>query len=73
MELRQQLIKDIELLPENILPDISAIIKERIALNAGQFSDAGEKRRAMFGCMRGKMWISDDFDAPLEELKEYME
>ena len=73
MELRQQLIKDIEFLPESILLDISNIIKERIELNAGQMNDIGEKRRAMFGCMKGKMWISDDFDAPLEELKEYME
>jgi hypothetical protein len=73
MELKQQLIKDIELLPENILLDISSVIKEYVALNARQFTDVGEKRRAMFGCMKGKMWISDDFDAPLDELKEYME
>ena len=73
MELRQQLIKDIELLPESSLYDIRVIIKERAALNAKQFNDIGEKRRAMFGCMKGKMWVSDDFDAPLEELKEYME
>ena len=25
------------------------------------------------GCMKGKMWMSDDFDAPLEDFKEYME
>ena len=25
------------------------------------------------GCMKGKMWIADDFDAPLEDFKEYME
>jgi len=25
------------------------------------------------GSGRGKMWIADDFDAPLEELGEYME
>ena len=70
MELRQQLIKDIESLPENILLDISVLIKDRIILNSEQINNVGEKRRAMFGCMRGKMWISDDFDEPLEELKE---
>ena len=73
MELRQQLIKDIELLPEDILLDINAIIKERIALDTKQFNDIGEKRRAMFGCMKGRMWIAEDFDAPLEEMREYME
>ena len=26
-----------------------------------------------YGCMTGKMLISDDFDAPLDDMKEYME
>jgi len=25
------------------------------------------------GCMKGKMWMADDFDEPLEDFKEYME
>ena len=25
------------------------------------------------GCMKGKMWMADDFDAPLEDFKEYVE
>ena len=25
------------------------------------------------GCMKGKIWIADDFDAPLDDFKEYME
>jgi DNA-damage-inducible protein J len=25
------------------------------------------------GCMKGQIWISDDFDAPLDDFKEYME
>jgi len=25
------------------------------------------------GCMKGKMWIADDFNAPLEDFREYME
>ena len=25
------------------------------------------------GCMKGKMWMSDDFDAPMDDFKEYME
>ena len=30
-------------------------------------------REAMFGCLRGEYKIADDFDAPLEDFKEYME
>ncbi|MDR0220480.1 MAG: type II toxin-antitoxin system RelB/DinJ family antitoxin [Lachnospiraceae bacterium] len=26
----------------------------------------------IYGCMRGKMWMSDDFDAPLKDFEEYM-
>jgi DNA-damage-inducible protein J len=24
------------------------------------------------GCMKGRIWMADDFDAPLEDFKEYM-
>jgi len=30
-------------------------------------------RAEVFGCMRGKFKMTDDFDAPLEDFKEYME
>jgi len=30
-------------------------------------------REAVFGCMRGQFQMADDFDAPLEDFKEYME
>ncbi|MDR2168122.1 MAG: DUF2281 domain-containing protein [Clostridiales bacterium] len=26
----------------------------------------------LHGILRGKVWMADDFDAPLEEMKEYM-
>jgi len=34
---------------------------------------ADTKPRPVFGSGKGKMWIADDFDAPLDELKKYME
>ena len=30
-------------------------------------------RESVFGCMRGQFSMADDFDAPLEDFKEYME
>ena len=30
-------------------------------------------RESLFGCMRGQFKMADDFDAPLEDFKEYME
>jgi len=29
-------------------------------------------RHEMFGCMRGKIWMADDFDATPDDFKEYM-
>ena len=26
-----------------------------------------------YGCMKGEIWMADDFDAPLEDFAEYME
>lgn len=31
------------------------------------------KKTPMPGCMKGKIWMSEDFDTPLEDFKEYME
>lgn len=30
------------------------------------------KPKLPWGVLRGKMWIAEDFDAPLEEMKEYV-
>ena len=32
-----------------------------------------ESRRDIVGCMKGEIWMADDFDEPLEDFKEYME
>lgn len=31
-----------------------------------------KKKRDGFGILKGKIWMSEDFDEPLEEMKEYM-
>ena len=69
MSIKQQIINDIELLPDHTLQEISVIIKEFILLN--RISEA--KPRPIFGSGKGLMYIANDFDEPLEELREYME
>ena len=32
-----------------------------------------QKRLAFFGCMKGEIRMADDFDDPIEEMREYME
>ncbi len=31
-----------------------------------------DERRPRFGSLKGKIWMSDDFDDPLPEFEEYM-
>jgi hypothetical protein len=31
-----------------------------------------QKRRRKLGCVVGDYWMADDFDAPLEDFKDYM-
>ncbi|MCL2513780.1 MAG: DUF2281 domain-containing protein [Oscillospiraceae bacterium] len=66
MSAKEQLINDIKLLPEHMLQVISVIVKEIAKLNY----ETEIKQRPVFGSGKGKMWIADDFDAPLEELYE---
>ena len=30
------------------------------------------RRKPIYGCAKDKIWIADDFDAPLDDFKEYM-
>ncbi|MCL2108792.1 MAG: DUF2281 domain-containing protein [Oscillospiraceae bacterium] len=70
MELRQQLHRDIELLPESVL----IMVSDFISLNTPQISEAQTKRtrEEFLGCMRGQFNMAEDFDAPLDDFKEYM-
>jgi len=68
MSVREQIIYDIAQLPEYALQPISIIVKEIITLN----TKTDVKKQPVFGSGKGKMRIADDFDEPLDELKEYM-
>lgn len=47
---------------------VTAVLAERLFGNAV----TKRPRRSMRGCLKGKVWMADDFDAPLEEMAEYM-
>jgi len=42
----------------------------------GFVSDEPTKKRPrseIIGCLKGKVWMADDFNDPIDELKEYMQ
>ena len=85
MEIRQQLIKEVEKLPEDklwlasvylrglLMVDLSDVETEKAVPECvGTPLHIIERRKKSHGCLEGKVWMADDFNAPLEELKEYM-
>jgi hypothetical protein len=36
-----------------------------------QADEPREKRAGGFGCLKGQIWMADDFDAPLDDFKDY--
>ena len=46
--------------------------KEAAAQNNEIEREEPPKGRRGFGCAKGQIWMADDFDAPLEDFKDYM-
>jgi hypothetical protein len=68
--MKQQLIADVERLPEHSLRLVSVLVKEMISMHENPKS---VRPPFKFGSMAGKVRMSDDFDAPIDDMKEYME
>jgi len=54
---------------------INIFLRQAICQHGLPFPVSGEppKKAPKPGCMKNKIWMADDFDAPLEDFKEYME
>ena len=50
---------------------INSLSKEEIIQRLKQAKTKGVRAEAM-GILKGMIWVSDDFDEPLEEMREYM-
>jgi predicted DNA-binding antitoxin AbrB/MazE fold protein len=54
--------------------EVAIIFIEPVKENAGDLNKPKKRPRSEFiGLFEGKVWMSDDFNEPLEEMKEYME
>jgi|GEM_PF-1776990 len=84
MTLQEQLINDIKQLPDDILSDLSGIVKKLIVLNnkavstTKPLSNSPPKQEnlaklyPLLGCAENKIRMADDFDAPMEEMEDYV-
>ena len=65
-----QLIEKINILPAMLKAEVNDFVDFLMMKNK---IEAEPKRKAKFGSLKGeKMWMSPDFDAPLEDFKDYM-
>ena len=67
------ILQKLEQLPESLQTEVIHYIEfllDKHAKVASEKEKSKKKRKA--GLLKGKIWMSDDFDAPLEELKDYM-
>ena len=67
------ILEKLEELPESLQTEVLHYIEfllEKYAKVSPQEETLKKKRKA--GLLKGKVWMSDDFDAPLEDLKDYM-
>lgn len=55
---------------------VNIFLRQAIRKNGIPFELIAEnpapRKAPKLGCMKGKIWMSDDFDEPLEDFKEYM-
>lgn len=53
---------------------INIFLRQAVRKNGIPFELIAEqpKKIPQFGCMNGEIWMSDDFNEPLEDFKEYM-
>lgn len=70
------ILAKLEKLPESlqveVLHYIEFLIDKQDKAQAVNSAPEHPKKKRQAGLLKGKIWISEDFDAPLEEMKDYM-
>jgi len=59
-------------LPESLQTEVLHYIEFLIEKQAKNSTQEKPTKRGGLGMWKGKIWMSDDFDEPLEDLKDYM-
>ncbi len=71
--LEHEILKNIEKLPESVKQavfDYTDFLVKRYAESPQNQVETA--KRGGLGIWQGKIWMSDDFDEPLDDLKDYM-
>lgn len=74
------ILKNVEKLPDSVkqaVLDYTEFLVSRYAKEASEDTketpeEEESPKRGGFGIWKGKIWMSDDFDEPLEDFQDYM-
>ena len=71
--MEQALLAQIQLLPESLQQEALHYIESLVAKHCQSEQKPTEiSRKDAFGIWQGQVWMSDDFNVPLDDLQEYM-
>lgn len=73
MTIETAILQNLEKLPESVkqaVLDYTEFLASRYTRESSQITK--NSKRGGLGIWKGKIWMSDDFDEPLEDLKDYM-
>jgi len=77
--IRETILQEMSVLPparySEVLDFIVSLKTDAVKPEVDKPKTASGKRPRSESCgwLKGKVWMADDFDAPLEEMQEYME
>ncbi len=71
--MEQALVEQIQRLPESLQQEALHYIEGLVAKHTQSEQKPAEiSRKNAFGIWKGQVWMADDFNAPLDDLQEYM-
>ncbi|GAP98322.1 type II toxin-antitoxin system VapB family antitoxin [Leptolyngbya sp. NIES-2104] len=70
--LQTEILKSLQQLPEPLQQEVLHYVEFLKARYAQTPSEEKPKKRGALGSWKGKIIMSDDFDAPLEDFRDYM-
>ena len=63
---------ELKSIPEQYMGEVMTYLQFLKWKINSQAEKSQEKPKRKLGSLNGQMWMADDFDAPLDEFKEYM-
>ncbi len=70
--MEQAIFEQIQRLPESLQQQALRYIEGLVAKHNQHELTPTVDRQNAFGIWKGQVWMADDFDAPLDDLQEYM-